>query len=74
MYIRLFESGPGYDSIELQIKPASTQRFIEKSDRVVLCNDTGMASLCKVISTLFECTDIEEIGIGRERDKKKKEA
>ena len=73
MYIRLFESGPGYDSIELQIKPSPKQGVLEKSGRVVICNDTEMASLCKVISTLLECTDIEEIGIGRERDKKKKE-
>ena len=58
MYIRLFESGPGYDSIELNIKPVST-------------DDTF--SLARVVTTLLEYTDIEEIGIGRERDKKKKE-
>lgn len=72
MYIRLFESGPGYDSIELNIKPLEHPDVMERSGRVVRY-DPEMAALCKVISTLFECTDIEEIGIGRERDKKKKE-
>ena len=72
MYIRLFESGPGYDSIELNIKPIDCPDAMERSGRLVR-HDPEMAALCKVISTLFECTDIEEIGIGRERDKKKKE-
>ena len=58
MYIRLFESGPGYDSIELNIKPTYSD---------------DIYSLTRVVTTLLENTDIEEIGIGRERDKKKKE-
>lgn len=56
MYIRLFESGPGCDYIELDIN----------------YEDTGdeMYSLTEVIKALFLYTDIEEIGIGRERDEK----
>lgn len=72
MYIRLFESGPGYDSIELNIKPTECPDVIERFGRIIR-QDPEMTALCNVISTLFKCTDIEEIGIGRERDKKKKE-
>lgn len=72
MYIRLFESGPGYDSIDLNIKPIDCPDVMKRSGSVVHYYP-NVAALCKVISTLFECTDIEEIGIGKERDKKKKE-
>lgn len=72
MYIRLFESGPGYDSIELNVKPIKCPDVMERSGKIIR-NDPEMAALCRVITTLLECTDIEEIGIGRERDKKKKE-
>lgn len=50
MTLRLFESGLGYDSIEIQVSGKDRAEIIQKA--------------CLVIETLYKLTDIEEIGIG----------
>ena len=53
MTLRLFESGPGYDSIEVAVEGKNSAEVIEK--------------MTFVIETLYKLTDIAEIGIGKEK-------
>lgn len=53
MILRLFESGPGYDSIELNVEGRTKAEVIDKMNLV--------------IETLYKLTDIAEIGIGKEK-------
>lgn len=53
MILRLFESGPGYDSIELKVSGKDKGEVIEK--------------MTLVIETLYKLTDIAEVGIGKEK-------
>lgn len=53
MTLRLFESGPGYDSIEVAVEGKTKSEIIKK--------------MCLVIETLYSLTDIAEIGIGKEK-------
>lgn len=71
MYIRLFESGPGYDSIELNLRSLPNPEIVDRTGAPIYRSDPEMDALCKAISVLFRYTDIEEIGIGRERDVRK---
>lgn len=53
MILRLFESGPGYDSIELNVEGKDKNEVIDKMNLV--------------IATLYKLTDIEELSIGKEK-------
>lgn len=53
MTLRLFESGPGYDSIELTVSGKDKKEVINKMNIV--------------IGTLYKLTDIEELSIGKEK-------